>query len=496
MWYQKYDDRLLAPQAAYALSILCEKNKNLCNDSEIREILQSGSIFFGPSVIRLGLMRQNGLYGPKDVVKAEDSYQRANDPGDSYFLNDLMSQTTGQALSLPFSKPIVERMVEIYSGQPISRRFNESNGRLVDVEPYWHIYFADILPVLPWAAEQGIPHANFDLGIAYLRGWGVPKDVSTAIHYFSAAANSGFAPAQHAMGLLSPTESRSWFSKAAEQAFAPAEYDLALVDETGVGGSVDLVSAAAWYEKSARQGYAAAMAAMGRLLLDGKGISKNYAQAIDWLWKAQTPRAKYDLGRMYENGWGTHKDLKKAYFYYLWASPKISEAALWVTAHKDMSVEPGFELYAVEGPYDLKLKLMAKDGSLRPCQSYKDWYIIETERIQFSPKFNRPLSEIHSLSELRKDFELANLWIKFPEKMKPDGNRVPIASACEPNGIRRNITFTAFSNHRVTGYVTGVLDEIRYPKSNDPFGDRERADLKYRLDFDLPFSETPLNCVM
>jgi len=47
------------------------------------------------------------------------------------------------------------------------------------------------------AAGQGNAEAQFDLGFAYLRGEGLPKDRDQAVEWFRRAAKQGHADAQH-----------------------------------------------------------------------------------------------------------------------------------------------------------------------------------------------------------------------------------------------------------------------------------------------------------
>jgi TPR repeat protein len=57
----------------------------------------------------------------------------------------------------------------------------------------------------------------------------------------------------------------NWLRKAAAQNFAAAEYDLGVVYETGMGVPKDLNSAKSWYKKAADQGYADAKTRLNQL---------------------------------------------------------------------------------------------------------------------------------------------------------------------------------------------------------------------------------------
>ncbi len=75
-------------------------------------------------------------------------------------------------------------------------------------------------------AKQGDASAQYNLGIAYLNGDGVPKDSKKAHDYFLEAAKSGFAPAQYnlavlssddRLGLKNDAEALKWMTEAARQ---------------------------------------------------------------------------------------------------------------------------------------------------------------------------------------------------------------------------------------------------------------------------------------
>jgi TPR repeat protein len=85
------------------------------------------------------------------------------------------------------------------------------------------------------AAEQNDPKAQYNLGLCYLKGTGVPKDEAEAARWFRKAAEQGHVWAQcnlgrcYAQGLgvtQDHTEALKWYRKAAEQKDALAQYCL------------------------------------------------------------------------------------------------------------------------------------------------------------------------------------------------------------------------------------------------------------------------------
>jgi TPR repeat protein len=69
----------------------------------------------------------------------------------------------------------------------------------------------------------------------------------------------------------------------AEQGGAAAEFNLGLMYLEGQGLPQDYALAAAWFNKSAEQDYAKAQYNLGALYGAGKGVRRDYVQAYKWL---------------------------------------------------------------------------------------------------------------------------------------------------------------------------------------------------------------------
>jgi uncharacterized protein len=71
-----------------------------------------------------------------------------------------------------------------------------------------------------------------------------------------------------------------WVRKAAEQGHATAQYNLGLMYDTGYGVPKDLVEAVNWYRKAAEQGDAEAQYKLGVLFEGGQGVRKDLVEAV------------------------------------------------------------------------------------------------------------------------------------------------------------------------------------------------------------------------
>ena len=97
--------------------------------------------------------------------------------------------------------------------------------------------------------------AQFNLGLAYVNGRGVPKD------YRQAAA---------------------WYRKAADQEYADAQDSLGFMYANGEGVPQDDRQAAAWYRKAADQGHAGAQLSLGFSYWTGRGVPRDDVLAYMW----------------------------------------------------------------------------------------------------------------------------------------------------------------------------------------------------------------------
>jgi TPR repeat protein len=104
-------------------------------------------------------------------------------------------------------------------------------------------------------AEQGNTIAQFNLGIMYKKGRGVPKDYTKAV---------------------------GWFRKAADQGDAVAQYQLGKMYLSGHGVPQNYVEAFKWIQGSAELGYTKAQYHTGIMYKSGQGVAENKVLAYMW----------------------------------------------------------------------------------------------------------------------------------------------------------------------------------------------------------------------
>jgi uncharacterized protein len=118
--------------------------------------------------------------------------------------------------------------------------------------------YATALRLFAPLATHGDDVAQFDLGVMYNNGWGVPRDYAQAAKWYRRAATQGNTDAQFNLGLLYDerhryTEAAKWYREAADQGVGDAQFSLGLLYAKGEGVPRDDVQAYMWFELAAAQ---------------------------------------------------------------------------------------------------------------------------------------------------------------------------------------------------------------------------------------------------
>lgn len=109
------------------------------------------------------------------------------------------------------------------------------------------------------AAAEGDADAQFNLGLFYYTGYGMPQDYEQAAY---------------------------WLNQAAMQGQADALCGLGRMYEMGEGVPQDYAQAFSLYRKAADQGHADAQCHLACMFINGNGVTTDFAQAVPWLRKA------------------------------------------------------------------------------------------------------------------------------------------------------------------------------------------------------------------
>lgn len=133
-------------------------------------------------------------------------------------------------------------------------------ARLCDDGEYIPVNKAEAASWWLRAAQKGDREAEITVADRFLSGQGVSTDYSQALYWCNQAANHGSAEGdpsgdycvgyiyQHGLGVPpDPTAARRWYQRAGNNSVPGSIKALAQMDESGEGGSVDLVGAAFLY---------------------------------------------------------------------------------------------------------------------------------------------------------------------------------------------------------------------------------------------------------
>jgi TPR repeat protein len=187
-------------------------------------------------------------------------------------------------------------------------------------KPYKIVSFEEIKP----KAEAGDAASQYELGLLYAIGQGVPKDDAQAVKWYRKAAEQNLPQAQYELGLRysngngvakDSAEAAKWYRKAADQGLAAAQTTLAACYALGEGVSQDYTEAARWLRKAAEQNDAQAQDVLGNCYRDGPGVQKDDVEAAKWFRKAaeqNNAEGQYNLGGCYHDGEGVPKNQAEA----------------------------------------------------------------------------------------------------------------------------------------------------------------------------------------
>jgi len=120
----------------------------------------------------------------------------------------------------------------------------------------------------PSAAERGEAEAQFYLGSLYFEGHNAPNDHADYV-----------IPQNYELAIM-------WFQKAAEKGYAPAQHALGVMHYFGQGLPQDYERAANWCLKAADQGHIDAQYTLGLMYYSGQGVTQDYAESAIWCRKA------------------------------------------------------------------------------------------------------------------------------------------------------------------------------------------------------------------
>jgi len=117
-----------------------------------------------------------------------------------------------------------------------------------------------------------------------------------------------------------------------------AQFNLGLLYSSGQGVPQDYAQALIWFRKAADQGDARAQVYLGGMYRVGRGVRQDYTQAVAWFRKAANQGnlfAQADLGEMYRDGQGVPQDFVRAHMWFNLVASGASDASIRDQAVRD-----------------------------------------------------------------------------------------------------------------------------------------------------------------
>ncbi len=183
-------------------------------------------------------------------------------------------------------------------------------------------------------ASKGDTNAQFNLGCAYLVGWGVGRDTTTAASWFEAAAEGGDARAQFNLGVIlaagdgvqrDPRRAFRWFKAAADQGDLEAQFNVGRMYANGDGVENYVDEAIRWYRRAATNGHPEAQFNLGVILTPGLGKKPNVREAIrsyEQAFANDIAEAAFNIAVIYRKRAEVSRDFEKAVTWYTKAARK------------------------------------------------------------------------------------------------------------------------------------------------------------------------------
>lgn len=238
-------------------------------------------------------------------------------------------------------------------------------------------------------AEQGDGVAQYEVGLMYFNGQGVPIDLVEAARWYSKAAERGHSKAESRLrvlfdvGLRVPrdyAEAVEWYRKAADTGEMNARFRVPATSRKARRVAEAQVAAARWFHKAAQQGLSEAQHLLGSMFATGEGAPLDYAVAFQWYREAAEQGYVYsqrNVGYMYATGKGVPQNYVQAYKWYSLAGSQMSgedrEKALKARVVLSRALTPAQIAKAHRSAREWKPKRARGPGGLATCPNSPDW---------------------------------------------------------------------------------------------------------------------------
>ena len=140
-------------------------------------------------------------------------------------------------------------------------------------------------------SDEGFSPAQYQMGLIYQHGYGVPKSAEKAFELFEKSAQQNYPDAQFELALIYSEgklvkkdliKAFELTHKAAKKGLSNAQFNLAVMYANGEGVKQDNYHAARWYTLAANQNNALAQFNLALQYAEGKGVEKSTEKSYIW----------------------------------------------------------------------------------------------------------------------------------------------------------------------------------------------------------------------
>ncbi|KAF9092922.1 hypothetical protein BGX23_003799 [Mortierella sp. AD031] len=268
-WFLKAADQGVA-QAQANIGLLYYGGHDVPKDyaMAIEWFLKAANQGLASALTDAGNLYSQGQGVPQDYAKAMEWYLKSADQG---FL--LAMQYIGTLYDNGHGVPKDGEMAMEWYTKAAKQGFADAQDIIGNKYYYGHGITQDYTKALEWyllAADQGLAQAQSNIGCIYDCGAGVLKDTTKAMEWFLKASDQNHPGAQNLIGSLYCNGYNGVQSSTGKIA---AHVNLKVLQETGKSDQDDFWDALERYLKGVKKSHAYAQFCVGKLYLEGKGVS-------------------------------------------------------------------------------------------------------------------------------------------------------------------------------------------------------------------------------
>ena len=235
----------------------------------------------------------------------------------------------------PDERPSIDELISQVFDIAYSKDFIQGNFFYINSIYTKTKYFEKTKKYFILAANLGHSVAQNNLGIFYLDGKYVQRDIKRAILYFELSAKQNNLNSIYRLGMIyyerrDIDKAIYYFTQAANQNHSNSLYQLGIIYSDNIYKPVDIMKAINYFRQAANQNDNLAFLKLGQIYYEGKYVDRNIKKAIYFFTKADcyyNQNVLIELGLIYYFGEYFPRDINKAIYYFTKAALQNNSSA-------------------------------------------------------------------------------------------------------------------------------------------------------------------------